>query len=214
MLRVILEGITGSGKTTLLHHMLRRMVAAGYSNIYTASQLYTSSLVWREQGAEVQDRIYSIMDNIVRSVETLDRQYAEYGATDPYRSYQSILETFHLENYIKSYYQDEELLMELDQRLYRAGYKVVMLLLPDSAIEERSVHSTRYYRNSVKWDRYLAGLGRNDREIATYFQRLQEALKQECKRTHMEVLTIETQDMDWERYADEIMEFCGGTVRS
>lgn len=207
MKRIIIEGITGSGKTTILKLLRNKLIEQDFSNLFLISQFYTNSIIYNSKSNDAETKSYNILENICNIIENYDKLYENYGTKDKKRRFSSILECFHIENFAKKYMKDFQLFKNLDMRIAQLGYKMIILYLPEKDIIERSIISTRIHRNSKKWNDYLINLGNNNEEIKKYFLDVQDSIIFWAKNSIIPYKIISTENMEWEKYIDEIMLF-------
>lgn len=207
MNRIIIEGITGSGKTTLVKLIKKKLCEDDQINLFSISQFYTSTLIYKNRGIDAELKTYNILDNICTLLENFENEYNEYGSIDDTRRFNSLIECFHFEIFAKKYLSDWKLFKSIDTRMNKLGFKIVILYLPEDKIIYNSIISTIKYRNSIKWSNYLHTLGNNDDEIKQYFVNVQNNLLAFAEETMMPVHIISTEKMNWKQYFDEIISF-------
>ena len=210
MKRLIVEGITGSGKTTLLNCLKDKFSQWEELNYLSLSQFYTNGLIYRKTDSSVEMECYHNLNKICDFIEYFDNGYDTYGTKDIKRRIVSVLECFHIENYAKGYMRNKALFKDLDDKMKNRGYKLIILYLPENSVMERSIISTSRYRNSEKWDNYLAALGKDVEEIKEYFIEIQNEILKWADLSSMDKMIISTEDMDWNTYVNDILKFLEG----
>lgn len=209
-MRIILEGITGSGKTTLFREINKYLPKNG-DNIFSASQFYTSSLIWKNPlKRDANDMAIKIMGKIVDFVTYMDQNFEEYKTDCDDRKLNVLLETFHFENYLRGYLKKIEDFLQFDKELEHLNFKTVLLTISEENILDRAIISTKLVRKSTKWNEYLKSMFNDENQLVEKYIHYQRELTNLMNKTHLNSLILNTDAKEWDTYAKQILEFAKG----
>ncbi len=188
MKRLIIEGVAGTGKTTAIE-LLKK--AVGFENSLIVTEEHTLG----ELFSEIQEGKIPSAHFIKRLENVIDKLNQDCDSI--------ILERFH-----HSYYAlgiDWELLKPIDEILSRMNFKTVLLDLPKSQLEKRSLK--RVERNDVGWETgFLELYGSPEAAINAFFES-QQKRKDSLKLSRLKNCIVDTSLMDWKNIVSNISNF-------
>ncbi|NOU26263.1 MAG: hypothetical protein HOO96_00015 [Polyangiaceae bacterium] len=183
-MRIILEGLTGTGKSHTLSALQRLHLAPSLivPEEETFGDLMAELATAPLEPEVLVRRLRTVCDGLPRD-----------------RSQGFILERFHLSYFALvpawSFYE------AIDAELAELGISIVLLTLPEEALETRSFR--REEHDGADWQNLAAHYGSSDKAMValqTSRARRLEALKY----TRLRHSVIDTGDKDWDRYAKAI----------
>lgn len=153
------------------------------------------------------------MNDLILPLEVIENRYVNSIFKEHDRKKQIdlcwIFETFHLGNIIESNIDFSSLFNQVEQKLCKYGATMILLTIPESLIQERSILTTRALRNSG-WSSYLKNLSNDDTELTKIFKDRQDKLICFCKNSKIPYKIIDTANPNWISMANEISKFSFG----
>lgn len=192
MKALMLTGITGAGKSTLFKHMAKKTIDFGFS-----SEMFFSAYHCQNYFKETNfnsESLYTFYKNI------FDFENIEYSKLI------GVLFENSFYNVCLEYNLDSAAISKIETLLQKHQCKQVILKLSEAEIYNRSIVSTRIHRKP-SWCSYLDGFNMSDEQLTTMFKEKQKKLLDLANHSLCPTLTINTSEMSWDQYIDEINSF-------
>ena len=189
---LMLTGITGAGKSTLFRHMTQKVIDLGFSSEMFFSAYHCQNF-FKETNFN-SEILYMFYKSI------FDFESIEYSKTI------GVLFENSFYNVCLEYNLDSISISKIETLLEKHQCKQVLLKLPEDEIYNRSILSTRIHRKP-NWRVYLDGFNMTDEQLTTMFTEKQEKLLNLANHSPCATLTINTSEMSWDLYIDEINKF-------
>jgi hypothetical protein len=188
---IILEGVTGAGKTQVLlalqaHPLFSELLQGG--RIFFEPETCGAFLARLKARGVIPIPLYGILRELEQSSSAVQNHYG------------FVLECFHPTYYARSL--NWRLYEAVDQRLYSLNCKIVLLYYARDKIKLRALE--RVDRQNTNWyDLLIALFGSQEQALQAVDLAQQRRLK--CLTlSQLSPLAINTTDMDWPAYADQI----------
>lgn len=205
MRRLIIEGITGVGKSTMYKKLVEELGVSFGNNLLALDEYLTWRIFENQQNIEKFSK--ETFDSIINFVSWVTTEYcnAELQNTSKGRDEElcCIIEGFHWNAYVRGALS-KEVFYEIENRLHKMGFEMILLTLSDDKIRERSVNETRKYR-TPGWSKYLETLGNSDDEISFKFKERQDKFYQVYEQSSLDKIQIRTDEKKWNEYVTTIV---------
>lgn len=192
MKTLMLTGITGAGKSTLFKRIIQNNVDLRFSSKMFFSAYHCQNF-YKETNFN-SERLFSFYKSI------FDYKSIEYSKTI------GVLFENSFYNVCLEYDLNSVDISRIEMLLQKNQCKQVLLRLPENEIYNRSISSTRVHRKP-SWSAYLDGFNMNDEQLTTMFKEKQEKLFDLVSHSNCPTLTLNTSEMSWDSYMDEIITF-------
>ena len=204
MAGLVLEGIVGSGKTSVIRHLKKYFYEKDCSSLILTEHL-TERPMEPLSSANPANSVFHL-DRLMNVIETLyntKKSEPKNSFSNPY----FVFERFHLSHCLDiAGFEQFNLYYSIDTRLNEHGAKLVVLSVPENAIEERCIVSTRRWRD-IKWGNYLNSIAENDAGAAEYYKIQQKRFFTLCQKSEIPSMVVDTSHSDWEEISFQIVEF-------
>jgi hypothetical protein len=149
------------------------------------------------------DEHIKLLKRHVDYLEQLHNWIDSLGHTKPSNGVFYILERFHLNH--RAAFADLIEIETLEQRLSKLNALCVLLTLSPDVVESRFVES-----RGEDWKSYVTGNYSTTTEACRKFLEDQEKLRKCAKQSLIHTLEFNTDDVDWDSYAKQILEKLNG----
>jgi deoxyadenosine/deoxycytidine kinase len=189
---LMLTGITGAGKSTLFSNLSKKVGDLAFS-----SEMFFSAYHCQNFFKETKfnsESLYAFYKSVF-DFESIEYSKA-IGALFENSFYNVCLE----------YNINSVDVSKIETLLQKHQCKQVVLMLPENKIYNRSIVTTRIHRKPA-WSVYLDGFNMSDECLTTMFKEKQEKLLNLTHHSPCPTLTINTSEMNWDLYTEEIIKF-------
>lgn len=189
---LMLSGITGTGKSTLFRYLEKNMDMRDFSsNMFFSS--YHCQNYFKEAGI-CFEKLYEFYQRI------FEMEKIEYSKKI------GVLFENSFYNVCLEYGLDNKEIMKMESLFNKYQCKQVLLTIPETEIYQRSIVTTRIYRKP-SWTDYLNRFNLSDGELTDMFLEKQKRLSELVNKSSCPALIINTSEMDWDLYIEEINRF-------
>ena len=208
---LILEGICGAGKSTVFREIQKsdRFTQRPFSSAILLSEHHTQRVLERkerEEGLLVSDNL-SLLDQHCSYLEDLNARldqmpWCENGRTNMCLLY--LFERFHFTHVYHYADMSWSAVQEIDARLARLNCKVCLLIIDESVLVDRIIHS-----RDAAWREYLSRYGETEEEIVRHHVLQQETLLDLCSQSKLETLALDSSNVDVQDTVAQVIDFWG-----
>ncbi|MBS4536933.1 hypothetical protein GOQ27_00575 [Clostridium sp. D2Q-11] len=200
---LIIEGVCATGKSTIFNNLID-------SNLY---RLKKSKIQLNEHLTErIIENINPTLDQRINLLEKYVDMFEEVSShfyNSRFRDTKSkeiipcyLVERFHFTHAIEEKSFDS--FKNIDDRLKKLNFKVIVLSMEKDCIKDR-LEDTFKRRNKM-WYNYVMSFGGIEGASKRYFN-MQERLLEYIDKSSLPVKIVNTTDMKWDKYINEIEEF-------
>lgn len=187
-MNIIIEGLTGAGKSQIISHLKKNHQVHDFQIIYES-----------ETFGELLDEL----DSEKSDKEKIYRLYNCLEQIKKYPQQKFILERFHFSYF--PFLNDWKLYEAIDQELKDLNFMIILLTYNEVLIEQRALNHQDVLNANIQ-EALLEYFGSKENALAAYKQSQDKRI--EClKYTKLPHLMMDTSDMKWEEYAEEIFRF-------
>lgn len=201
---LILEGIVGSGKSSILRFLRKQIIESGASSLILDEAITERHL----EPLRSSDVVHSIK-HLNRLVQLMQNLYDLESAAQKtnHSSVQFLLERFHFSHCLDIAGFDRfEAYKDIDQQMLGLGSKLVVLVLREDFIRDRSVVSTKKLRGEA-WTHYLEQISKTEEGVVSYYVAQQKQFVALCSRSSIPSMVVDTSNGDWEEVSYQIVDF-------
>lgn len=203
MTGLIIEGVCATGKTIILNDLTQRQSYTEKKNKLQLSEHMTERVI-ENINPSTERRIELLTDytNMFTKMHTTfyNSRFKNTEASDINPFY--LVERFHLTHAVEI--KDFESFRDIDNQLADIGFRVVILTM-DKNVFKRRLENTFTLRDEL-WYNYIMSFGGIEKAAERYYA-MQKLLLKYAKSTSLPTSIIDTTEMQWEIYADDIEKF-------
>ena len=186
---LIIEGVTGAGKTSTIEALKSVATFELIDEQATLNDFVTEFFANPDAAASLaRERMTAILDRIESTS----------------RSERYLIERFHFSQLALG--SEWKWYCGINRRCAALECRVVVLVIPDPAIAERSLYREEYGGND--WQKLIEHYGSEENALRQ-LRRAQAARLEAIEESRLEYLELETGEKTWKRYAVEIAAWSG-----
>jgi hypothetical protein len=208
---LVLEGICGSGKTTLLRQILLspRFLLKAYLSSIVLSEHHTQRVLEEKEhaGTLVPADHIALLNQHASYLEQVKGRLDQMPWCDnsgihmrlPY-----LVERFHFTHVFHYPYLTWSHVVGIDRRMAALNGKLVVLVMDDSALEERIILS-----RGPGWRDYVSRFGETNQEVVNHYARQQDCLRVLAENTVMKKLILNMTCLSEAQTLSQVLDFWG-----
>ncbi len=203
---LLLEGIAVAGKSAIIRVLREHPLWRRRRSTLVLSDFFTERANdhLRSLTAESYRTLMQRNLRILQAAKQIESSSPLFDSEDR-RDLCYVLEGFHVTNALVHTDVDVDVFADIDVELERLDCRLALVVVDEKLIGIRIAEE--YRRRDERWraaqDRLESRVG----DLAAYYARLQNAYLKAAQATAMKSVTVNATDQDWQRCAEEIIEF-------
>jgi len=203
---LLLEGIAVAGKSAIIRALREHPSWRRRRSTLVLSDFFTERANdhLRSLTAESYRTLMQRNLRILQAAKQIESGSPLFDSEDR-RDLCYVLEGFHLTNALVHTDVGTDVYADIDTELERLDCQLALIVVDEKLIGVRTIEE--YRRRDERWraaqDRLESRVG----DLAVYYAKLQDAYLKALQTTVMKNITVNATDQDWQRCAEEIIEF-------